>query len=66
MMQNPEYFFLCVIRYLKLHSEIISSVNPVKLVIPKMLKMGVVPACIVLAMKWGPRNITGGPGVSIM
>ena len=35
-------------------------------VIPKMLKMGVVPARMVLMMKWGPRNITGRPGVSIM
>ena len=35
-------------------------------VIPKTLKMGVVPACMVLMMKWGPRNITGWPGVSIM
>ena len=35
-------------------------------VIPKTLKMGVVPACMVLTMKWGPRNITGRPGVSIM
>ena len=35
-------------------------------VIPKTLKMGVVPACMVLMMKWGPRNITGLPGVSIM
>ena len=35
-------------------------------VIPKTLKMGVVPACMVLMMKWGPRNITGRPGVSIM
>ena len=35
-------------------------------VIPKMLKMGVVPACMVLRMKEGPRNITGRPGVSIM
>ena len=32
----------------------------------KDLKMGVVPACMVLTMKWGPRNITGRPGVSIM
>ena len=30
-------------------------------VIPKALKIGVVPACMVLRMKWGPRNITGGP-----
>ena len=29
-------------------------------------EMGVVPACMVLMMKWGPRNITGWPGVSIM
>ena len=35
-------------------------------VIPKTLKMGVVPACRVLMMKWGPQNITGRPGVSIM
>ena len=35
-------------------------------VIPKTLKMGVVPACMVLMMKWGSRNITGQPGVSIM
>ena len=35
-------------------------------VILKTLKMGVVPACMVLMMKWGPRNITGRPGVSIM
>ena len=35
-------------------------------VIPKTLKMGVVPACMVLTMKKGPRNITGWPGVSIM
>ena len=35
-------------------------------VIPKTLKMGVVPACMVLMMKWGPRNITGRTGVSIM
>ena len=34
--------------------------------IPKTLKMGVVPACMVLTMKEGPRNITGRPGVSIM
>ena len=26
-------------------------------VIPKTLKTGVVPACMVLMMKWGPRNI---------
>ena len=30
------------------------------------LKMGVVPACMVLMMKWGPRKITSWPGVSIM
>ena len=35
-------------------------------VIPKTLKMVVVPTCMVLRMKWGPRNITGQPGVSIM
>ena len=35
-------------------------------VIPKTLKMGVVPVCMVFTMKWGPRNITGRPGVSIM
>ena len=35
-------------------------------VLPKTLKMGVVPACMVLMMKWGPRNITGQPGVSVM
>ena len=35
-------------------------------VIPNTLKMGVVPACMVLRMKWGPQNITGWPGVSIM
>ena len=35
-------------------------------VIPKTLKMGVIPFCMVLRMKWGPRNITGWPGVSIM
>ena len=35
-------------------------------VMPKTLKMGVVTACMVLVMKWGPRNITGLPGVSIM
>ena len=35
-------------------------------VIPNTLKMGVVPACMVLMMKWGPRNMTGWPGVSIM
>ena len=35
-------------------------------VIPKTLKMGVVPACMLLMMKWGPRNITGRPGVSIL
>ena len=34
-------------------------------VIPKTL-LGVVPACMVLMMKWGPRNITGLPSVSIM
>ena len=37
--------------------------GPVK---PKTLKMGVVPACMVLKIKWEPRNITGWPGVSIM
>ena len=35
-------------------------------VIPKTLFTGVVPACMVLMMKWGPRNITGQPGVSII
>ena len=35
-------------------------------VIPKTLKMGVVPACMVLRMKKGPQNITDRPGVSIM
>ena len=35
-------------------------------VIPKTLKMGVVPTCMVLTMRWGPRNMTGWPGVSIM
>ena len=35
-------------------------------VIAKTLKMGVAPACMVLTMKWGPRNIAGRPGVSIM
>ena len=35
-------------------------------VILKTLKMGVVAACMVLGMKWGPLNITGRPGVSIM
>ena len=34
-------------------------------VIPQTLKMGVVPACMVLTMKLGPRNLTGWPGVSI-
>ena len=39
--------------------------------IAKTLKIGVVPACMVLRMKWVPRNIskhfkTGRPGVSIM
>ena len=28
-------------------------------VIPKTLKMGVAPACMVLTMKWGPRNMVG-------
>ena len=37
-----------------------------ELVIPKTLKMGVVPACMVLMMKWRPRSITGQPGVSIL
>ena len=37
-----------------------------KAVMPKTLKMGVICACMVLMMKWGPRNITGRPGVSIM
>ena len=32
----------------------------------KTLKMGVISACMVLMMKWGPRNITDRPGVSIM
>ena len=27
---------------------------------------GVVPACMVLMMKWGPQNITGWPEISIM
>ena len=35
-------------------------------VIQKTLKMGVVPACVVLMMKWGPQNITDRPSVSIM
>ena len=35
-------------------------------VIAKTLKMGVVPDCMVLRMKWVPGNITGWPGVSIM
>ena len=35
-------------------------------VIPKTLEMGVFPACMVLMMKWGPRNITGRPSVSIL
>ena len=35
-------------------------------VIPKTLKMGVVPACMVLMMKWASQNITGRPGISIM
>ena len=35
-------------------------------VIPKTLKIGVIPVCMVLMMKWGPRNITGWPSVSIM
>ena len=35
-------------------------------VIPKTLKMGVVPPCMVLMMKLGPRKITDWPGVSIM
>ena len=35
-------------------------------VIPKVLKMAVVPACLVLTMKEGPQNITGRPSVSIM
>ena len=35
-------------------------------VILKKLKMGVVPACMVLTMKLGPRNITSQPGVSIL
>ena len=35
-------------------------------VIPKTLKMGVVPACMILRMKQGPQNISGWPGVSIM
>ena len=30
-------------------------------VIPKTLKMGVIPACMVLRMKCGPRNMTGRP-----
>ena len=32
-------------------------------VIPKTLKMGVVSACMVLMMKWGPLNITGQPSI---
>ena len=32
----------------------------------KDFKVGVVPACMVLMIEWGPRNITGRPGVSIM
>ena len=35
-------------------------------VILKTLKMGVVPSCMVLTMKEGPRNITVRPCVSIM
>ena len=35
-------------------------------VIPKTLNMGVVPACLILMMKWGPQTITGRPGISIM
>ena len=35
-------------------------------VMPKTLKVGGIPVCMVLMMKWGPRNITGWPGVSIM
>ena len=35
-------------------------------VIPKTLKMGVVPACMVFMMKWGSQNIIGLPSVSIM
>ena len=35
-------------------------------VIPKTLKMGVIPTYMGLMMKWGPRTITGQPGVSIM
>ena len=34
--------------------------------IPKTVKVGVVSSCKVLTMKWGPRNITGQPDVSIM
>ena len=32
----------------------------------RRLKMAVVPASMVLMMKWGPQNITGWPGVIIM
>ena len=32
----------------------------------KDLKMGGVPDCMVLMMKWGPQNKTGRAGVSIM
>ena len=35
-------------------------------VIPKIFKMGVVPACMVPRITLGPRNITGQPGVSKM
>ena len=32
----------------------------------KDVKMGVIPACMILTIKKGPRNTTGRPGVSIM
>ena len=35
-------------------------------VIPKTLKLVMVPACNALVMKKEPGNITGWPGVSIM
>ena len=34
-------------------------------VIPKTLKMGVAPPCMVFTMKEAPQNITGRPSVSI-
>ena len=40
--------------------------NGFNTVIPKTLKMLVVPACVPLSMKYEPRNMTGQPGVSIM